>query len=492
MFRLTLGDIQFENWTIQGDWYQGGNGRDVTHLRFVNCSFSLIASDAFCSKALRKLKRLSFHNIDSIKFISGWAEGLPLIYINIENAMVEDLQYDVLHVPSLKMLIMFSSFGNYNIMNIFESSGQTLSHLNITNAPSIRTISGMHLFRLNGIRHLVLNSCGIEIIAENTFLKTQLLTSLDLGGNHLKTLPATALDTLLHSRYLLSINLMNNEWECYCDLLTARDHLTTYDFAFPSFPKNCPFTEMTKPNGTYIHDEKLCLDSENVTITKYKSCEMEIGFDTIFIGYPKFIIKADISLSNLLIKSPTEQNNNYYYFTPNHGDFPKLTHKSEKCSDFTSVPCWIFKNQTQSLPLKMFHGQKPRTFYFVDSGARTGIWPYNSVSICKGCDEITKVWLRLSSILWASIISVIVGMICISIGMTLGFLLLRLCPKLLRGSKRVIFLQNNTADRKYSSTIFVMPSDWKCPGRQNERFLLVFFFVPSLIVRYNILFSKLL
>lgn len=212
---------------------------------------------------------------------------------------------------------------------------------------------------------------------------------------------------------------------------------------------------MADPNGTYIRG-RFCMENENVKATKYKSCEMEIGFDTIFIRYPKFILKTNISFSNLLIKSPMGQNNNYYYFTPNHRE----------------SPCWIFKNQTESLPLNMFHGQMPRTYCFLDSGAKTGIWSYNYISICKDCDEMTIVWLRMPSTLWATIISIIVVLACISIGMTLGFLLLGLNPKLLRGSDGVVLLQNIAADHKHSCTIFVMPSNWKNLRRQIERFSL--------------------
>lgn len=52
----------------------------------------------------------------------------------------------------------------------------------------------------------------------------------------------------------------------------------------------------------------------------------------------------------------------------------------------------------------------------MDSRAKTGIWPYDCMSVCNGCDGKTNVWLRIPSTLWATIIPVIAGVICISFG----------------------------------------------------------------------------
>lgn len=457
-FTVTIVDAQFPNWTISEHWYSSREGREVDNITFLSSNFSIIEENAFTAAEFQRLQYLTFKNIKSLKVVGGWLNGMHLFRLEFWNSPIIDPPYDFFRYCNVGTIMLFSSFSSGNIVNIFEMTSLIMNIVHIDHTDAIKRISGMHLSRLYRIRKLFLTDCGIETIAKNTFYLMKNLQYLNLCKNRLKTLPTALFTNLFDQRNFVELQLENNLWECRCELLMVNQQLNEFGITINEIPQNCTFeNEANKVQciETNVATEKI----------KYKSCDMEVGMNVIYLNYPKLKLKLKpINMGLLHIHIPINKNSIPFYLIASHQYRSKYKSKQSKCIILNSIRCVMFTRLPETIAINQFDTEPLQTWCILDAELRR--WPSSFISICNKCELLHGPWLVIKSKILGCLYLLAMILFSVCFGISLGFLLLRMKPKLLIGADRVVFLKNTSKNRQNSVTIFVMPEDWINPNKQ--------------------------
>lgn len=442
---LILEKAHFPKRTISANWYSGGHETWISIVNFIQNDFDTIESSAFLSNAFKTLIEIKFENHESIRCLGGWTIGLKLQRLTFSNSLLTDINYEFFGAGFSSHIKLYNSISDTtNIVDIFGvGHHREIVTIHIEKTLAIKRINAYDFSSVFLLQQLYLPACGIEAITENAFVYMINLKEIDLSGNHLKTLPSGLFNVLLENRYFVAVQFNNNMWECQCDLIYVRDALQEYGINFRDFPVNCslPGDANTGKSVCKINTDKL----------HESNCRSQYGFNSIFVRFPKFKLYVDEHMHFLTI-SPVSlvQHTTFYSLHIDQGQ-PKFDCRLEKPPD-----CHIFSNRNITLPINNLNDQFGDLFCVVDSRNRTNIWPLNCITLCKNCD--IKIWLRIPSLIVFIVCVITVGILAIVLGMSLGYLLVRLKPQILNGALRVVVLR--TKERRDSFTIFIMPSNW--------------------------------
>lgn len=453
--------MKFPNFRIYKNWWSGGKSKRLGGLFFARSRLEVIEKDAFMADSFATVYELQFIGIKSLKCLSGWSNGLlNLFYLTFTNSMLVDVRYDFLQSVNTLHLNIYLSLKDTRMVNLF-GSGFTIDlgtlhieHANYMNRIWIRDFTG-----LKKIKSLLLIDCGIEAIDDGVFSSMHYLEELSLSRNKLKTLPTAIFDCLMERRDLVAVFLDNNHWECFCELAALHESLFSYGIMFEDYPVDCRLEE--EPSEELQNDDhKYCKPPENYV--QDSICQKRRGYNLIFVSYPRITLRMDDLLENMHITTSADQGVFYSLriFHVNH----KIGHHNE----YVTPICRIFGNRTVVVPISSHRNKYIITYCSIDSRSKTGIWPLNCITFCKGCKE-NNVWLRITTIAGAISLVTTAVMGTMFLGMGLAYLLVCWKPVCLTGADRVVVLRSALKQRRSSITVFVMPDDWISPKEVDSR-----------------------
>lgn len=437
-------NTHFPKRTISANWYSGTNESQIWRINFLRNDFDTIKRAAF--SAFKLLLELSFEDQQTIRCLSGWNVGLKLNGLTIWNSLLIDINYEFFATGYVTGVKLYNSLGDTtNIVDIFGVGyHREIITIHIEKTMAIKRINAYDFSSALLMQYLYLPSCGIETITVNAFVYMINLKEIDLSGNRLKTLPANLFNVLLENRYFVAVQFSNNNWECQCDLIYVRNALQEYGINFRDFPVNC---SLPQDAGD---DESVCKTN---TVKMYENnCRSHYGFNFIFVRYPKFKLHVDENMQLLTIRPTIFMQGQKFYSL--HFDQNEM--KFSDCGLEKPPHCHIFHKENITMTINHLNDRIGDLFCIIDSMNRTNIWPLNCITLCKNCD--IKIWLRIPSLMIFIVYTIGIGIFTILLGMSLGYLLVRLKPQLLHGAVRVVVLR--TKERRDSFTIFVMPSNW--------------------------------
>lgn len=390
---LCLENVTFPERRITKGWYRARV--PVEYLAIVECDFLAIDEAAFEGDTLATMWRL-FLKYQRIFAISPLAfVGLAATDLDFINAAYCHKDIPLFHssdtfhpirrsVKSFKMCATLAGsidhiFGAYKFPE--------LNELHLENQKNLHILAYSNFTTFPALRLLYILNCGIRAIMPDAFDYIGVtLIMLQLTGNELKTLPAQVFNVFMENNVFTLIRsfIYENPWKCDCDMFEST-HIVFHILKFTKIEQqivdrstiNCTLAPpLDCSNIEALRPSKICLPAERATIF-----------------YPKFRLKINSDSHALRVAATVPRK--YRLFVIDLTRKIQIQVKKPKCPThnwlWDTTKCFIFNNQTESIPLHdMGHIQSEHRMIVLNYIAyrrQLTFWPLHSMIYGRGNDD---------------------------------------------------------------------------------------------------------
>lgn len=438
---LIITNVRTSSFKLYKNWYCGYHA--LYSLKFQNCIIDDIEVNAFVEPAFRALKILSFVNNSEIVYKTGIFNGLvELSHVLFHDSPLSNTDHTFFRPFSryLYEFDMISSFMSFE-PNSFLGNTILFSLRSFNLEKTIVPLLALTRRNLNGLPIIIrlrLIECGIETIESNCFDHNNNLKEINLERNNLKTLDPNIFDNLFLRKNAV-IGLAGNQWICDSNLTKLSQKFQHYQIPFEV--DNC----MAKTDSCLSN-----LKNPKQFLLKYNPNNHSI------------ILKA-------LKRTPIETFRLYLMYFYNHFDEQRERQMTIFCNENRIQQCLAFQfgtGRTIELRLPSDKTNIINTVCVMEEiGANINaeIDPLRCISIRNEPSkliEYEKAWIFKESQAWIIATLASLYLFSIIIGAFLSCILFRMCPKLLRGSKRVVIVEDCNNVNAKQSTVMIMPKEW--------------------------------
>lgn len=388
-----------------------------------------------------------FTNLQKISFDRTRATffGRPGMMKSLQDTLVAIELYSMFEDISLEILFRKYSMKRLRVLRVTNTLNRlgNLEPLNFTGLPNLATIE--------------MNQCKIQAIAENTFDKlSKSLKRLDLRNNHLKSLPLEIFNEIVYN--ILNIHLDGNPWMCHENLTRISAKLRQNNIFFDigdcingipgADPTSKPTTDMQTTFGSTVPmDKEMCVDK---FLPKHGNFSIRYN--------EKFKVICIESFQN----GPSQHFNMIVLFFSHC----VTNQTSETCREKKAKWCSKVRTSTGSvisIPLPQKDNRVVHSICVVRENSNE-LHPLHCLSFTpkKTIIVYDDIWISYNTKYWVISTATCGFIFTFLIGIFIAYVAHKINPKLLKGNRRVIIVddKNTFGMRKPSSTVMIMPKEW--------------------------------